>query len=66
MGQKPKIKPPGPGYRYAVGNGYQEQWGKVVGWCVQGSGGVVVPHLATQAGWQVLSLTPETELLVLG
>ena len=37
-------------YRYAMGNGCRKQCGEVVGWCIRGGGGVVVPRLVTQAG----------------
>ena len=38
------------GYGCTTGNGYQGQWGEVVGWCIQGGGGGVVLHLVAQAG----------------
>src|ERR1700729_4498849 len=44
-GKLTKAKPPGLGYGCTVGNGCRGRWGEVVWWCVQGSGGVVVPRL---------------------
>jgi hypothetical protein len=50
LGLKPKIECQVLGYRYAMGNGCWKQWGEVVGWCIQGGGGVVMLHSVMQAG----------------
>ena len=49
-GKLTKTEPPGLGYGCAAGNGCRGRWGEVAWWCIQGSGGVVVPCLVMQMG----------------
>lgn len=58
-GQKSETELLELGFGCAVGNGGGGRWGDVVGWYLQGSGGVVVPHLVAQVG--AVSFSPKVE-----
>jgi hypothetical protein len=59
LAQKSKTEPLGLGFGCTIGNGGGGRWGDVVGWYIQGGGGVVVPRLVVQVG--VASFSPKVE-----
>ena len=51
LGLKPETERRVLGYGYATGTCCRKRWGEVVGWCIRGGGGVVVPHWVTSGEW---------------